>query len=225
MSGSREDEGRASRWRDLLHSAEGPDHHRELETALQHGAPARLSRLPPAGPGGVRARPRMAGCAIPASSAGHANRSAPTNHERPVLPIQSSPRSPHTTLSSPIGGRRAGGFPSRVDHTAHMSTRQYARLVDEWVTGIGLRREDYGRTRSAERRPRSSTSRPATCGPCRSCSDIRRLRAPSVISALISSMHSPSPSSHQRQAFPDVCGQRGGASLLPGGLFECPRRT
>lgn len=25
-----------------------------------------------------------------------------------------------------------------------MSTRQYARLVDEWVTGIGLRREDYG---------------------------------------------------------------------------------
>ena len=35
-------------------------------------------------------------------------------------------------------------FPSRVDRTAHMSTRQYARLVDEWVTGIGLRREDYG---------------------------------------------------------------------------------
>ena len=25
-----------------------------------------------------------------------------------------------------------------------MSTRQYARLVDEWVTGIGLRPEDYG---------------------------------------------------------------------------------
>ena len=25
-----------------------------------------------------------------------------------------------------------------------MSTRQYARLVDEWVTAIGLRREDYG---------------------------------------------------------------------------------
>ena len=35
-------------------------------------------------------------------------------------------------------------FPSRVDRTAHMSTRQYARLVDEWVTGIGLRQEDYG---------------------------------------------------------------------------------
>ncbi len=35
-------------------------------------------------------------------------------------------------------------FPSRVDHANHLSTRQYARLVDEWVTAIGLRREDYG---------------------------------------------------------------------------------
>ena len=35
-------------------------------------------------------------------------------------------------------------FPSRVDQTDHLSTRQYARLVDEWVTAIGLRREDYG---------------------------------------------------------------------------------
>lgn len=25
-----------------------------------------------------------------------------------------------------------------------MSTHQYARLVDDWVTGIGLRPEDYG---------------------------------------------------------------------------------
>jgi integrase len=35
-------------------------------------------------------------------------------------------------------------FPSRTDHAEHISTRQYARLVDEWVTGIGLRPEDYG---------------------------------------------------------------------------------
>ncbi|MBV2185641.1 MAG: tyrosine-type recombinase/integrase, partial [Rhizobium sp.] len=35
-------------------------------------------------------------------------------------------------------------FPSRADHADHLSTRQYARLVDEWVTAIGLRREDYG---------------------------------------------------------------------------------
>ena len=35
-------------------------------------------------------------------------------------------------------------FPSRVDHANHLSTRQYARLVDEWMTAIGLRRAEYG---------------------------------------------------------------------------------
>ena len=46
-------------------------------------------------------------------------------------------------------GRRGGSldeyaFPSRIDHSDHLSTRQYARLVDEWVSGVGLRREEYG---------------------------------------------------------------------------------
>ncbi len=35
-------------------------------------------------------------------------------------------------------------FPSRVDHVGHLSTRQYARLVDEWVDAVGLRRAEYG---------------------------------------------------------------------------------
>ena len=35
-------------------------------------------------------------------------------------------------------------FSSRCNQATHISTRQYARLVDEWVTGIGLRAEDYG---------------------------------------------------------------------------------
>jgi site-specific recombinase XerC len=35
-------------------------------------------------------------------------------------------------------------FPSRNDYMAHMSTRQYARLVHEWVAGIGLQPHDYG---------------------------------------------------------------------------------
>jgi len=35
-------------------------------------------------------------------------------------------------------------FPSRINHAHHMSTRQYARRVDEWVTAIGLRPEGYG---------------------------------------------------------------------------------
>ena len=35
-------------------------------------------------------------------------------------------------------------FPSRVDYLGHLSTRQYARLVDEWVTAIGLDVREYG---------------------------------------------------------------------------------
>ncbi len=35
-------------------------------------------------------------------------------------------------------------FPSRIDHAKPMSTRQYARLVDEWVTAVGLRKSEYG---------------------------------------------------------------------------------
>ena len=35
-------------------------------------------------------------------------------------------------------------FPSRNDYMDHMSTRQYGRLVPEWVTGIGLQAEEYG---------------------------------------------------------------------------------
>ena len=35
-------------------------------------------------------------------------------------------------------------FPRRVNHDDHMSTRQYARLVEEWVTAIGLRKSEYG---------------------------------------------------------------------------------
>jgi integrase len=34
-------------------------------------------------------------------------------------------------------------FPSRINHAHHLSTRQYAQLVDEWVTGVGLRREKF----------------------------------------------------------------------------------
>lgn len=35
-------------------------------------------------------------------------------------------------------------FPSRIDYLGHLSTRQYARLVDEWVTAIGLNSREYG---------------------------------------------------------------------------------
>lgn len=35
-------------------------------------------------------------------------------------------------------------FPSRCDRSNHLSTRQYGRLVDEWVSAIGLKPQDYG---------------------------------------------------------------------------------
>ena len=50
-------------------------------------------------------------------------------------------------------------FPSRINRADHLSTRQYARLVDEWVGGIGLRKEEYG-----------THSLPRTKGaPCSAC--------------------------------------------------------
>jgi integrase len=36
-------------------------------------------------------------------------------------------------------------FPSRIDYLGHLSTRQYARLVDEWVSTIGLDKREYRR--------------------------------------------------------------------------------
>lgn len=35
------------------------------------------------------------------------------------------------------GSPEACVIPSRTNHAAHIGTRQYARLVDEWITGIG----------------------------------------------------------------------------------------
>ncbi|ROT95369.1 integrase [Altererythrobacter sp. FM1] len=35
-------------------------------------------------------------------------------------------------------------FPSRIDYLGHLSTRQYARLVDEWVATVGLDKREYG---------------------------------------------------------------------------------
>lgn len=65
-------------------------------------------------------------------------------------------------------------FPSRSDRAKHISTRQYARLVDEWVTGIGLRREEYVRIRYGGQRRRSFTRLPAISERSRSCSAILR---------------------------------------------------
>lgn len=41
-------------------------------------------------------------------------------------------------------------IPSCTDYRGHLSTRQYARLIDEWVATVGLDKRDYG-TRSVRR--------------------------------------------------------------------------
>lgn len=35
-------------------------------------------------------------------------------------------------------------FPSRIAHSLHLSTRQYARIVTRWVESIGLDAAAYG---------------------------------------------------------------------------------
>ena len=76
--------------RDLLHATRGSDHHRKLASSLQRGSPACLDWLPGASPGSVRpGTRRMAGCATPTSSAGHAPAGTETNPK-----LMRSPTSP-----------------------------------------------------------------------------------------------------------------------------------
>ena len=44
-------------------------------------------------------------------------------------------------------------FPSRLRRSAHLSTRQYARIVDSWVDQIGLDAASYGRIRCGAPKP------------------------------------------------------------------------
>jgi hypothetical protein len=48
-------------------------------------------------------------------------------------------------LAKPNGRTTFRAEPSRADPNDQLGTRQYARLVDEWVTAIGLRKEEYGK--------------------------------------------------------------------------------
>ncbi len=67
-------------------------------------------------------------------------------------------------------------FPSRTDHARPLSTRQYARLVAEWVDVIGLRREEYG-THSLRRTKASIIYKASvTCAQCRFCSAMLKSR-------------------------------------------------
>src|SRR5262249_28650865 len=68
---------RAARRRNLLLAPRGPNCHRELAAPLQHDQAARLTWIQATSTGGVRARlRRVAGCATPSGSAGHAGETA-----------------------------------------------------------------------------------------------------------------------------------------------------
>jgi integrase len=53
-----------------------------------------------------------------------------------------------TAVSAWVNGKGLGPsewlFPSRVDRNLPMTTRQYGRLVDEWIASIGLSPKAYG---------------------------------------------------------------------------------
>jgi integrase len=96
----------------------------------------------------------MGSCAFPSVSSGARRRSlalprALVIQQKTKRPVQFELLEPARSSILAWLERRGGslenfGFPSRIDHSEHLSTRQYARLVDEWVGAIGLRREDYG---------------------------------------------------------------------------------
>ena len=47
-----------------------------------------------------------------------------------------------STRAEPIASCRQRD--SRVDYLGHLNTRQYARLVDEWVSTVSLDQREYG---------------------------------------------------------------------------------
>ena len=65
---------------------------------------------------------------------------------RPVqFEIMTEARNSLTTWLARRGGTpRDFVFPSRIDYLGHLSTRQYARLLHEWVSTIGLDHHEYG---------------------------------------------------------------------------------
>jgi site-specific recombinase XerC len=82
-------------------------------------------------------------------SGGHIRRRSIVLQQKTGRPVQFELLEPARNSILAWLERRGGtledfAFPSRIDHSDHISTRQYARLVDEWVTGIGLRAKDYG---------------------------------------------------------------------------------
>lgn len=86
----------------------------------------------------------------------HANVSVRNPQSQPKIRPSAKGPSPASNRSfrllANLGHERRGGafgdfvFPSRIDHLDHRSTRQNARLVDEWATAIGFVAPNTART-------------------------------------------------------------------------------
>ena len=85
-------------------------------------------------------------------------------------------------------------FPSRSANAAHLSTRQYARIVHAWVESAGLDSSAYGTHSMRRTKARRSIGKPAICGRSSCCWGIRSWRALSAISGSRSTTLSASPS-------------------------------
>jgi len=88
-------------------------------------------------------------------------------------------------------GERDYLFPSRVHALPHLSTRQYGRIVERWVSSIGLDPKRYGthsmrRTKAAHIYKKTGNLRAS------SCSATKSWRATYSISASRSTTRSPS---------------------------------
>ena len=104
----------------------------------------------------------LRGCDLVQIKIGDVVAGADTRNRATVIP-QKTKRSVQFELTADVRAallarleRRGGSTsdylcPSRVHPGGHVSTRQYARLVDEWVTAIGLRK---AHTPSGEPKPR-----------------------------------------------------------------------
>jgi hypothetical protein len=105
-------------------------------------------------------------------------------HSNPLAARRPHPRPRHVQCRDPtrealaswlrLRGSRSSEwlFPSRSRPSNHVTTRQYGRLLDDWIALIGLNPLAMAPIAYAGRRSRSSTSEPATCAHASSYSAI-----------------------------------------------------